>query len=85
MKKKPNKINIPTPEEYVEYLQDYLHKSGEKAYSLGLRALNDSGVITRYINESVPVNPGLVNMRKIQDAMEIRLKSLKGENDTSST
>lgn len=60
-------MNIPTHQEFVDYLNRHLTKTGEKPSAFGRRVLGDSGAITRLIEGT---DPRLSTMQKIDRAIK---------------
>lgn len=60
-------MNIPTHQEFIDYLKKYLTKSGEKPSAFGRRVLGDSGAIARLIEGT---DPRLSTMQKIDRAIK---------------
>lgn len=66
-------MKIPLHDEFIDYINEHLTKTGEKPSSFGRRVLGDSGAITRLIEG---VDPRLSTMQKIDRA----IKSLTSSN-----
>jgi predicted transcriptional regulator len=60
-------MKIPSHEEFNEYVQTHLDKSGEKPSAFGRRVLGDSGAITRLMEGT---DPRLSTMQKIDRAIK---------------
>lgn len=58
-------MKIPTHQEFIEYVNKHLEKSGERPSAFGRRVLGDSAAITRL--EST--DPRLSTMQKIITAI----------------
>ncbi len=65
-------MKIPSHNDFIEYVQQYLTKSGEKPSSFGRRVLGDSGAITRLIEGT---DPRLSTMQKIVKAIQEKTKN----------
>lgn len=64
----PPSFNLPTHDEFVEYVYNFLEATGIKPSAFGREALSDSGSISRLKNERTDLR--LSTMRKIYDKME---------------
>lgn len=71
-------IELPTKEQFVEYIKEHLKKTGEKPSSFGRRVLNDSGVLSRLFDGT---DPRLTTMNTINDAI---IKEVEDEKKTNS-
>jgi predicted transcriptional regulator len=60
-------MKLPTQTEFIDYIQNYLDKTGERSSMLGRRALGDSGAITRIFKGT---DPRLSTMNRIIKAMK---------------
>lgn len=61
-------MKIPSHQEFIDYVNEYLEKSGEKPSSFGRRVLGDSGAIPRLAD----TDPRLSTVQKIVTAIKTK-------------
>ena len=66
---KKRTMNIPTIEEFKQYIRDHLARTGESPTSFGTRVMKDAGGMSRLLKED-GTDPRLSTMRKIDKAIK---------------